>query len=1187
MAHDHEHAPKGTGWGELPLPRLRYDLKQRAQKHAYLAALAERVLVFDGAMGTELQKRDLKAADYGGAEYEGCPEILNVTRPDVIRAIHESYLEAGADVIETNTFGVMPHVIGEYGLAARARELAEAGARLARAAADAYSSPEKPRFVAGSLGPGTKLISLGQIGWDELYESYRTAARGLIAGGVDVIVIETAQDILQVRCAVQAARQAMRDEGREVPLQTQVTIETTGQMLVGSDAEAALVALESLPVDVVGMNCATGPDLMDPHIRVFAQRASRPTVCMPNAGLPRSEGGRVVYDLTPEELARWQTKFVSEYGLNVVGGCCGTGPEHIRALSRALANAPQRGPRPPRLEPPAVASLYQAVELEPQAGVLMIGERTNATGSKKFRELLFAGDLDGIVELARDQVAGGAQVLDVSVAWTGRDEKSDMVRVVERLAREVDAALMIDSTQPEVIAAALAHVPGRPVINSVNFEDGEARFDRIAELARAHGAAVVALAIDEEGMAKTVERKLEVARRIYRRLVEKHGFLPEDVLFDLLTFPITQGDEDTRRLALATLEAMRYLKDALPGVGFVLGVSNVSFGLKPAARKVLNAVFLHEAQQAGLTAAIVHPGRIVPVNQIPEEAVRLARDLIYDRREEGYDPLFAFIDYFEGHTLDEAREEEVQLPVEARLHRRIVEGRKKGLEEDLAEALKQHRAEEIINRILLGGMQEVGDLFGSGQMQLPFVLKSAEVMKAAVAWLEPYMERQEGAHKGTLVLATVKGDVHDIGKNLVDIILSNNGYRVVNLGIKQPIDSILEAVERYRPDAVGMSGLLVKSTAVMKENLEHMAALGHRIPVILGGAALNRSYVERELRAVYPGTVHYAPDAFAGLKLMEEIVGARGRSEPAGPAAAAKPKPQAAPARAQPVGPPPRVPRPPFFGRRIVKPDELDLFTVARYLNENALFRGQWGYKRGRLSPEEHRDLIEREARPRLRRWLERAAAENLLEPRVVYGFWPAAREGDEVALFDPETGAELERFAFPRQAGGGLSLADYFRPRGAEPLGEEEEWLPPAAYAAGARDVMALMAVTMGPRASAFSQQLFDAGEYEDYLLFHGLSVEMAEALAEFWHKRLRQQWGIASADATDLRKLFAQGYQGARYAPGYPACPDLEDQVKLERLLGWREIGLSLTEDFQLVPEQSTSAFVVHHPEARYFSV
>ncbi|WP_457630068.1 methionine synthase [Oceanithermus sp.] len=1078
MAHDHEHAPKGSGWGDLPLPRLRYDLKQRAERFPYLKALAERVLVFDGAMGTELQKYDLGPEDYGGARYEGCPEILNVTRPDVIREIHARYLEAGADVIETNTFGVMPHVIGEYGLAGRARELAEAGARLAREQADAYATAGKPRFVAGSLGPGTKLISLGQIDWDELYQSYRTAARGLIAGGVDLIIIETAQDILQVRCAVQAVQQAMRDEGREVPLQTQVTIETTGQMLVGSDAEAALAALESLPVDVVGMNCATGPDLMDPHIRVFAERSSRPTVCMPNAGLPRNEGGRVVYDLTPEELVRWQLKFVSEYGLNVVGGCCGTGPEHIRALSRALGGRPQNPRRPARLEPPAVASLYQAVELRPDAGVLMIGERTNATGSRKFRELLFAGDLDGIVELAQDQVAGGAQMLDVSVAWTGRDERADMVRVVRRLAREVDAAIMIDSTQPEVIEAALEYVPGRPVVNSVNFEDGEARFDRIAELARAHGAAVVALAIDEEGMAKTVERKLEVARRIYRRLVEKHGFLPEDILFDLLTFPITQGDEDTRRLALATLEAMRYLKDALPGVGFVLGVSNVSFGLKPAARKVLNAVFLHEAQQAGLTAAIVHPGKIVPVNQIPAEAVRLARDLIYDRREEGYDPLFAFMDYFESHALEETQEKEASQPVELRLRRRIVAGRKKGLEDDLAEALNERRAEEIINEILLPAMQEVGDLFGSGQMQLPFVLKSAEVMKAAVAWLEPHLERQEGTHKGTLVLATVKGDVHDIGKNLVDIILSNNGYRVINLGIKQPIDSILEAVERYQPDAVGMSGLLVKSTTVMKENLEHMAALGHRIPVILGGAALNRTYVERELRAVYPGTVHYAPDAFAGLKLMEEIVGSRGQAKPSQPATTAKPKPQTAPARTRPVGPPPRIPRPPFFGRRVVEPGELDLFTIARYLNENALFRGQWGYKRGRQDPAGYRELLEREARPRLRRWLERAAREGLLEPRVVYGFWPAAREGDGVVVFDPASGDVLERFHFPRQRGGGLSLADYFRPRGAEPLGDEDGWLPEAAWEAGARDVLALMAVTMGPRASDFAKELFEAGE-------------------------------------------------------------------------------------------------------------
>ncbi len=1169
------HHLGGAGWGEAPLVRLGYNREARARRFPYLKALSQRVLIFDGAMGTELQKLDLGPEDYGGEAYFGCPEVLNLTRPEVVQGIHRSYLEAGADVIETNTFGALRHVLAEYGLEEKAEELAYLGARLAREAAEPYGA-----FVAGALGPGTKLISLGQITWEELFLAYKEAVRGLLRGGVDLILFETAQDILQVRCAVLAAREAMAEVGLEVPIQVQVTMETTGTMLVGTDEAAALAALESLPIDVVGMNCATGPDLMDAKIRYFARESTRFVACLPNAGLPRNEGGRVVYDLTPEELARWHRKFVTEYGVNAVGGCCGTGPAHIRTVAQALKGRP--APKRPQAFPPQVASLYQAVPLRQEASLFLVGERLNATGSRRFRELLFKEDLDGILALAQEQVAEGAHALDLSVAWTGRDELRDMRLVLSRLATGVTVPIMVDSTSPKVMEEALKLLPGRVILNSANLEDGLERFDRVASLAKAHGAALVALTIDEEGMAKEARRKVQVALRMYERLTEHFGFRPEDLLFDLLTFPITQGDEESRPLARETLLALEELKGRLPGVGFILGVSNVSFGLKPRARRILNSVFLEEARRKGLTAAIVDAGRILPLDQIPEEAYALALDLIYDRRREGYDPLFAFIRYFEEHGEDLLRKEDLfqTLPLEERLKQRIIQGRKPGLEADLKEALDRGLSPlEIINGPLLSGMKEVGELFGAGRMQLPFVLQAAEVMKAAVAYLEPYMEKR-GEGKGRMVLATVKGDVHDIGKNLVDIILTNNGYQVINLGIKVPIEEILRAVEEHKPHAVGMSGLLVKSTQVMKENLEYMAQRGYTLPVILGGAALTRAFVE-ELRAIYPN-VYYAEDAFEGLRLMEELTGHA-------PPNLTLARPQASPkapkveVRSAPIGEPPSIPRPPFFGVR--EEWGLDLGTIAHYVNRLALYRGQWGYSRKGLTREEWEALVAREAEPVFRRLLKEAQAEGWLRPRVLYGFFPAAREGEEVLVFHPETGEVLERFRFPRQRGGGISLVDYFRPRSAPPLGDEADWLP--AYGEGARDVVAFHLVTMGEEPARKARALYEAGAYQDYLFVHGFSVEMTEALAEYWHKRIRQLWGIAGEDATEVQKLFQGAYRGRRYSFGYPACPDLEDQAKLDRLLGFSRIGVRLTENFQLDPEHSTSALIVHHPEARYFSV
>ncbi|MBM3450841.1 MAG: methionine synthase, partial [Armatimonadetes bacterium] len=1117
---------------------------------------------------------------------------------------------SGADVVETNSFGALAHVLAEYGLSDRTEELSERSATLARRVANEFSTPERPRFVAGSQGPGTKLISLGQISWDELFASHRSGARGLLRGGVDLILIETCQDILQVRCAVLAARAAMSDVGREVPIQVQVTMESTGTMLAGTDEAAALTALESLPIDVVGMNCATGPDLMDTHIRHFCQNATRWTSCLPNAGLPRNEGGRVVYDLTPDELARWQLKFVREYGLNVVGGCCGTGPAHIRALASAVAGVVPAQARPVRY-PAHVASLYQATPLRQDMGILIIGERTNATGSKKFRELLFADDWEGMNELAQEQVAEGAHVLDVSVAWTGRDERRDMREVIRRFATSVQIPIVVDSTQVDVMAEALEHLGGRAILNSVNLEDGIEKFDGVASLARAHGAALVALTIDEDkeaGMAKTPARKIEVALRMHERLTTHHGIPGDAILFDLLTFPITAGDEDTRKLAMWTIEGIRAVRERLPEVGFVLGVSNVSFGVSPAARVVLNSVFLDECIKAGLTAAILNAGKILPINQIPDDQQKMALDLIYDRRafdasgETTYDPLFAFVDYFNKNKVARAAAVDpfAGLAVEDRLRKRIVEGRKVGLEGDIDSALAAgYTPVQVINQILLDGMKTVGELFGSGKMQLPFVLQSAETMKAAVRYLEPKMDRLDGVQKGTMVLATVKGDVHDIGKNLVDIILSNNGYRVVNLGIKKPIEEILAAAASHAPNAIGMSGLLVKSTVVMKENLEFMAERGIGVPVVLGGAALNRQYVEGDLREAYAtGDVYYAADAFDGLALMDELCGhaapqrtARTPSAVSVRTAFSIQQEKIEAGRAyvpSGVRPAPKIPRPPFWGRRIAA--GLDIATIARYVNKNALFRGQWGMRRGDADPAAYEASLAAEAEPVFRDLVAHAAEERWLAPAVAYGYWPVAADRNDLIVFDPDDGAERFRFSFPRQmapASRHLCISDYFRALGADQIGDEAAWIPPAAWANGARDVFAAQVVTMGARASEVAQSLFATDRYQEYLYFHGFSVEMAEALAEYWHKRVRQQLGIAAADATDVRQLFQQGYQGSRYSFGYPACPRLEDQTLLSDLLVWSEIGVSVSEEFQLVPEQSTSAIVVHHPEARYFNL
>ena len=1141
-----------------------------------------RVLFFDGAMGTQIQSLHLTADDFEGLE--GCNEVLNATRPHLIAQIHARYFEAGADIVETNTFGANAMNLGEYGIAHRVYELNLKGAQIAREVASSFSTADRKRFVAGSMGPGTKLPTLEHITFDELESTYTEQARGLLDGGVDLLLIETVQDLLQAKAAINGCRNAMRATGRTVPILVQVTMETTGTMLLGSEIGAALTTLLAFPdVAVIGMNCATGPELMVEHVRYLHHQSPRLISVQPNAGLPELRDGKTFYPLTPDELAQYHLQFVEEFGVNFVGGCCGTTPQHIRRVVETIGfrEPAQRSPE----VVPACSSLYQSVPYEQENSFLIVGERLNANGSKQFRELLLNDNYDDMVQMVREQTAEGANVLDVCVDYVGRDGVRDMTEVIRRLATQSTLPLMIDSTEPPVIEAALKRLGGKCIVNSVNFEDGGKRLHQVLPMCRKYGAAVVALAIDEEGQARTTEWKLRVARRLVKVITEDYGIPPEDVFFDTLTFPLGSGAEDLRQDGIATIEAIRQFKQEFPQCHTILGVSNVSFGLKPAARHVLNSVFLHYCLEAGLDAAIVHPSKIVPLHRIPEEQREIARQLIFDERREGYDPLVEFMNLFEKAGATVKSEDSWQsLPVEKRLKRAIVEGRRSGLEQSLDEALKTHRPLDIINNILLEGMKVVGDLFGKGEMQLPFVLQSAEVMKAAVNYLTPFMERTEDVQKGTIVLATVAGDVHDIGKNLVDIILSNNGYRVVNLGIKVPIDRMLEAADEHQADAIGMSGLLVKSTIVMRENLEEMNRRGKwHYPVLLGGAALTRRYVEEDLRRIYKGRVFYGQDAFEGLVIMEHLcnpdkpldtsslITAAPRPKIADPSELIQEEP--APAAAAPPRSAVRtdvpVPKPPFIGTRVVENIPLD--EIYPYINQVTLFRGQWQFRRGKMSNEEFNRFLEEHVRPIFERWKQRAKQEGLFQPKVVYGYFWANSEGDDLIVYREDGETEWVRFTFPRQPSPPHKcISDFFRP-----------------IDSGERDVVAFHLVTIGSRVSEAERELFAQHQYRDYLYLHGLGVEAAEALAEYWHKRIREELGIADEDAKEIRLLFSLKYRGCRYSFGYPACPNLEDQAKLFELLRPERIGVTLTEEYQLVPEQSTSAVIVHHPEAKYFNI
>ena len=1141
-------------------------------------------------MGSMLQGSPATLDDFAG--HEGCNEILNITRPDIVSGIHDAYLAAGVDCISTNTFGANLGNLGEYGISDRIFELAEAGARIAREAADRWSADDRPRWVLGSMGPGTKLPTLGHVAFAELRDTYTGNAAGLLRGGADALIVETCQDLLQAKAAVIGAKRAIAAAGADVVLIAQVTIETTGAMLLGTEIGAALTALEPLGVDVIGLNCATGPGEMSEHLRYLSAHSRLPLSCMPNAGLPELTSDGAYYPVTPAELTDAHEVFAAEFGLSIAGGCCGTTPEHMAEVVRRLRGRPV-APRKPRPEP-GVSSLYQHVPFRQDTAFLAIGERTNANGSRAFRDAMIAARYDDCVEIARAQTRDGAHLLDVCVDYVGRDGAADMAAVAGRLATAATLPLVLDSTEPEVIRTGLELLGGRAVVNSVNYEDGDGPDSRIARmmpLVAEHGAAVIALTIDEQGQARTAEWKLAVASRLIEDLTGNWGMRIGDIIVDCLTFPVSTGQEETRRDAIETIEAIKELKRRYPEVQTTLGVSNISFGLNPAARAALNSVFLAECVRAGLDSAIVHASRIMPIARIGEAELQAALDLIYDRRRAGYDPLARLLELFEGvdaAALKATRAAELAgLPLWERLKRRIIDGERIGLEADLDEALASRPALEIVNDVLLDGMKTVGELFGSGQMQLPFVLTSAEVMKAAVGHLEPHMDRSDEAGKGKIVLATVKGDVHDIGKNLVDIILSNNGYDVVNIGIKQPISAILEAAGESNADVIGMSGLLVKSTVVMRDNLAELNSrqLAGRWPVLLGGAALTRAYVEQDLAGLFDGEVRYARDAFEGLRLMDAFMavkrGTPGAALPAlrerrvrPSAAAGSQSPQggradeAAAGGRSDVSAEVPVPEPPFWGTRVIK--GIPLADYAAFLDERALFLGQWGLKpaRGRDGPS-HQELAETQGRPRLRLWLERAQTEGLLEAAVVQGYFPCVSEGNDLVVLD-DNGAERERFAFPRQRRDRrLCLADFFRPR-----------------ESGETDVVALQLVTMGSRISEATGELFAKNAYRDYLELHGLSVQLAEALAEYWHSRVRDALGLAQFDPGDLDGILRVGYRGCRYSFGYPACPDLEDRAKVMRLLQPERIGVILSEEFQLAPEQSTDALIAHHPEAKYFS-
>ncbi len=1158
-----------------------------------LDALKHQVLLCDGGMGSRVQAMTLDIErDYWGQE--NCTDVLCLSRPDLVREIHQGYYAAGADMVLTNTFGGSPITLEEFSLGSRAFELNKVAVELAREAAESFADG-RHRWVIGDIGPGTKLPSLGHISYDDLEAALIIQCEGLIAGGADAILTETNQDTLYIKAAVNAAKIARAKAKSDIPIFVQVTVETTGTLLVGPDIAAAAAVVHSLDVPLMGLNCATGPQEMAEHVRWLAQNWQGVISVQPNAGLPELVDGKTHYPLGADEMAVWMERFIAEYGVNLIGGCCGTNTPHIAALDAMLRKRGGAAARPaPVLRKPlwvpSVASLYGATALRQENAYFSIGERCNANGSKAWRERQEQHDWDGCLAIGREQVAEGSNSLDICTAFVGRDELVEMSEVIRRFTASVNSPLVIDSTETPIIEAALKLHGGKAIINSINFEEGEgAAHDRM-KLAKKFGAAVIALTIDEVGMAKTAEDKLRIAERLVDFACNQYGLPQSDLMIDPLTFTIATGNEDDRKLGLWTLEGIRMIREKFPEIQIILGLSNISFGLNPAARHVLNSVFLDLAVKAGMTGAIVHVSKIKPLHLIPPEEVKVVEDLIFDRRAEGYDPLQKVLEIFAGRKAADAVKKVKAETVEGRLKDRIVDGDRKGLDDELADALaKGITPLEIINDVLLDGMKVVGELFGAGKMQLPFVLQSAETMKAAVAYLEPHMERVAGQEKGIIVLGTVKGDVHDIGKNLVDIILTNNGYKVINLGIKVPLTQIVEAAREHKAHAIGMSGLLVKSTVVMRENLEEMSRQGVDVPVLLGGAALTRNYVEEDCVKAYAcGRVVYARDAFDGLHLMDKVMGndfdgylatvqqkrvgkstntkrVLGTADPRGFAPVDLGYAQARRRRVTADLP---TPTPPFWGARVI---ETDPKALVPFINERSLYQFQWGFRKAGRSLDDFLGWAKQELRPVLKRMLTITQEQDILKPQAIYGYWKCAAQGNDLILFEQDGTTEAARFNMPRQPKeDGDCIADFVRD-----IDDPQ------------RDVIGLQVVTMGQRTSDIAREWFEGNRYQDYLYLHGLGVEMAEALAEYTHKRIRAELGFSAEDAPDMEKLLQQEYRGGRYSFGYPACPKLEDQAPLLKLLGAERIGVEISDEWQLHPEQSTSAIVLHHPRAKYFTV
>ncbi|MEJ5201707.1 MAG: methionine synthase [Anaerolineales bacterium] len=1161
-------------------------MKRVYSNRRYLDALQERILIFDGAMGTNLQRMNLTAKEFGGEQYNGCNDYLVISYPQAVESVHHAFLEAGVDVIETNTFRSNRITLSEYGLQGRVIEINQTAANLARRVADAYSRDGQPRFVAGSIGPSGKLPSmndpeLSNISFDELADIFHEQALGLIQGGVDVLVIETSQDILEVKAAIHGIQRAFQESGVFLPIQAQVTLDTTGRMLLGTDIQAVLAILEGLPIDVIGLNCSTGPDYMRDPIRFLGEQSPLPVSCIPNAGLPLNVDGQAVYPLQPQPFAETLVEYVDRYKINVVGGCCGTTPEHLRLLVEMLRGHASN-PRPVN-NVPRLASATQAVPMLQEPRPFLIGERLNTQGSKKFKELILKGDMDGILDIARQQVESGAHGLDICVALTEQaSEPETMQQVIKTLSPVVHVPLIIDTTEPEVMEVALKTAPGRCLLNSTNLESGRTKADRIFDLASKYNAAVIVLTIDEQGMAKTAQRKLEVAKRLFEIATHDHGLKASDLVFDALTFTLATGDPEFSQSAIETLEGIRLIKTELPGVLTSLGVSNVSFGLNPSARSVLNSVMLYHAVLAGLDMAIVNPAHITPYAEIPQQERELAEDLIFNRRA---DALQRFIEYFET-SVRKAEKDSVQkvalqtLPAEQRIHWRILHRHKEEIEKDIDEIIhrpgpgsKHQRAVEVLNTILLPAMKEVGDKFGSGELILPFVLQSAEVMKKAVSHLERYLERQEGVSKGIMVLATVYGDVHDIGKNLVKTILSNNGYQVIDLGKQVPAETIISKAIEVDATAIGLSALLVSTSKQMPLIVNELQRRGLQFPVLIGGAAINRRFGRRILLTdsgqFYEPGVFYCKDAFEGLSVMDALIEpeqrhsllekiyreARFELEQKTESAEVK-QPRKARSAVQPAT---KIPRPPGWGPRVVRQMPLD--AVFQHLSKNELFRLSWG---GKNTHGEAWQKLLQEFEARLDVMRREALTSGWLQPQGIYGYWPVQSDENDLIIFEPgtvESGSpvELTRLSFPRQEDGeNLCLADYF-----------------ASVESGVMDVVAFQVVTVGARATERFAELQESGNYTEAYFTHGLAVQMAEATADYLHEHIRRELGIPAG-------------QGKRYSWGYPAIPDLKDHVEIFRLLpAETELGMSLTSAYQLVPEQSTAAIIVHHPQAKYFNI